>query len=132
MEAEGLYGKNNMSKTVLNRWRVQGQQEEGLMPRADLNNFYNYLPSDRYVESGSFVRMNYLNLGYAFGKNACRKMLVKDLSLNLSGQRLYTYSKYSGLNPETEISHNYLSGSNYDHSRISPPEVYTVSIRITI
>jgi TonB-linked SusC/RagA family outer membrane protein len=132
MEAEGLYGKNNMSKKMLNRWRVQGQQEEGLMPRADLNNFYNYLPSDRYVESGSFVRMNYLNLGYAFGKNACRKMLVKDLSLNLSGQRLYTYSKYSGLNPETEISHNYLSESNYDHSRISPPEVYTVSIRITI
>lgn len=129
MEAEGLNSRSNMSKTMLNRWRVQGQQGPDLMPRAYLNNPANYLPSDKYVESGSFVRMNYLNLGYAFGSGFCQKIHVKDLSLDLSGQRLYTYSRYSGLNPETGITNKWL---NVDQSKISPPAVYTLSFKITI
>lgn len=129
MDAEGLYGFDNKSKTVLNRWRVQGQQGPELMPRAFMVNTVYSLPSDRYVESGSFVRMNYLDLGYAFNPAFCHKINVKDLSLDLSGQRLYTYSKYSGLNPETEITNKWL---NIDISKISLPAVYTLSIKITI
>lgn len=131
-EAEGKNSKNNMSRTVLNRWRVQGQQGQDLMPKAYVSRYLNYLPSDRYVESGSFARLNYLNLGYAFGSKICHKLHVKELSLNLSGQRLYTLTNYSGLNAETEIINNNLSGLNKDNSRISAPEVYTVSIRVTL
>ncbi|HET6560142.1 MAG TPA: SusC/RagA family TonB-linked outer membrane protein [Prolixibacteraceae bacterium] len=131
-EAEGKNSKNNMSRTMLNRWRVQGQQGQDLMPKAYVSRYSNYLPSDRYVESGSFARLNYLNLGYSFGSKVCQKLHVKDLSLNLSGQRIYTLTKYSGLNVETEISNNNLRVLNKDNSRISPPEVYTASIRIVL
>lgn len=130
--AEGLNNKNSRSKKVLNRWRVQGQQGPDLMPKAYLNRSSNYLPSDLYVESGSFARLNYLNLGYSFGPTVSRKLHVKDLSLNLSGQRLYTCTNYSGLNPETEISSNYMTELNKDNSKISPPKVYTISLRVTI
>ncbi|MGE5428997.1 MAG: hypothetical protein ACM3O8_13975 [Methylococcaceae bacterium] len=78
---------------------------------------------------GSFLRMDYLNLGYKFGSTFCQKIHVKDLALNLSGQRLYTYSKYSGMNPETGISTNRL---NVDQSFITAPEVYTLSISLSI
>ena len=129
MDAEGLNSKSNMSKRMLNRWRVQGEQGPDLMPRAYLNNPANYLPSDRYVESGSFLRLDYLNLGYAFGSAFCQKIHVKDLSLDLSGQQLFTFTNYSGLNPETWISGEWL---NKDNSRISPPKIYTLSLRVTI
>lgn len=129
MDDEGLYSTSNMSKRMLNRWRVQGEQGPDLMPRAYLNSLANYLPSDRYVESGSFARLDYLNLGYAFGSAFCQKIHVKDLSLDLSGQRLYTFTSYSGLNPETQSSNDRISK---DYSRVSPPKVFTLSIRVTI
>lgn len=131
-EAEGKNSRNNMSRTVLNRWRVQGQQGKDLMPKAYVSRYANYLPSDRYVESGGFVRLNYLNLGYTFGTNVCKKLHVKELSLNLSGQGIYTLTQYSGLNVENELSNNNLSGLNKDNSRISSPEIYTASIRVTL
>jgi len=127
LDSEGLYTVNNQSKELLNRWRVQGEPTEGLNPRAYLNHPCNYIGSDKYVESGSFVRMNYLNLGYSFDSAFCQKFQVKDLSINLSGQRLFTSSRYSGMNPASE-----LSDMNKDKSRIYPPKIYSVSIKITI
>jgi len=127
MDTEGLYVKNNQSRVVLNRWRREGEQSPGLMPRAYLNHPANNIGSDLYVESGSFVRLNYLSLGYKFGSAFCQKILVKDLLLNLSGQNLYTRTSYRGLNPEME-----LSSFNRDNSRIAAPKIYSVSIKVTI
>jgi hypothetical protein len=41
--------KNNQSKAVLRRWRVQGQDEPNMLPRAYENHPCNNLGSDRYV-----------------------------------------------------------------------------------
>lgn len=131
MYSEGLFYKNNQSQNVLNRWRVQGQQGPDILPRAYSNHPANNLGSDRYVEDGSFIRMNYINLSYQFNSEFCHKIQIKDLFLSLSAQRAITFSNYNGLDPETETSNNSFSG-NRDEMRVYPPKIFTISIRITV
>jgi TonB-dependent SusC/RagA subfamily outer membrane receptor len=131
MASEGLSYRNNQSKNELKRWRVQGQQEPGILPRAYSHHPANNLGSDHYVENGGSIRMNYVNLSYQFKPEFCQKIHVKELLISLSAQRLFTFSNYSGLDPETETS-NYNFLWNRDEIRIYPPKIYTISIRITI
>jgi TonB-linked SusC/RagA family outer membrane protein len=126
--SEGLNYKYNQNTNELKRWRVQGQQETGMLPRAYIDHTANNLGSDLYVENGSFIRMNFISLGYNFKSEICQKIHIKDLFLSLSAQRLFTFSKYNGLDPETEMG----SWLNKDEIRVYPPKIYTISIRITI
>lgn len=129
MDSEGLYSKHNQNTKVLNRWRYPGQQENNMVPRAYLDHPANSLGSDRFVENGDFLRMNYINLTYKFGPEICRKIHLQDLCLSLSGQRLFTMTGYSGLDAETELNNN---SWNQDKIRAYPPRIYTFSIKITI
>ena len=62
LQTEGMNNRDNQSKAVLSRWRVQGQDEEGMLPRAYLNHPANNLGSDRYVETGDYLRLNNLKV----------------------------------------------------------------------
>jgi hypothetical protein len=50
LSTEGAHDRNNKSKAVLKRWRNEGDDYPGMLPRAYLNNPANNLGSDRYVE----------------------------------------------------------------------------------
>jgi TonB-linked SusC/RagA family outer membrane protein len=119
----GFVTKNNHSGRVLNRWRVPGDQRPGMLPRAYLDHPANYLGSDLYVESGSYVRMNHLSLEYSFKKEWCQKFHLSELSLILGSQRPVTFTRSNALDPET---------NNSDEIRLYPPRVYTFSIRLGI
>lgn len=132
MDSEGLSYINNQSKNELNRWMVDGQQGTDLLPRAYRNHPANNLGSDRYVENGGYIRMNYISLGYQIKPEFCQKLKIKELFLSLSAQRLLTFSNYSGLDPETEKRNNDLLSFNKDEIRVIPPKIFTISIRITV
>jgi len=95
----GLGGRNAVAGMV-NRWSATNPSNEyasgfqgGRIP-----------VSDRFVEDGSFVRMKNITLGYKFPK-------IKGFSsirLYISGNNLFTITKYSGYDPEV----NSFGGSN--------------------
>lgn len=120
---DGLFTKNNHSKRIINRWRMPGDQRPGMVPRAYLDHPANYLGSDLYVESGSYVRMNHISLEYRVKQEWCRKFHLSELSLILSSQRLFTFTHSNALDPET---------ASRDDIRLYPPKVYTFSIRLRI
>ena len=68
MQTEGMNDRNNQSKAVLRRWRFQGEDEEGMLPRAYMNHPANNLGSDRYVEKGDYVRLNSIKISYQLRK----------------------------------------------------------------
>jgi len=57
-------------------------------------------PSSRYLEDGSFLKLGSLSLSYSFPKKMLDKLQVKGLDLTLSGEKLITFTKYSGFDPE--------------------------------
>ena len=90
----------NKARSVLSRWTGEGTTNDARYPRysfVDGNN--NARASDRYVEDGSFVKIKNIQLGYTFPAS-----LVKNVfkSLRVYGQvrNAFTFTKYSGLDPE--------------------------------
>ena len=98
MNAENMYSNNNQSRAVLWRWRVEG--DDMPIPRALYNYGYNWLGSDRFVEDGSFIRLNYTQLSYAFSPKSLKKLGLSQLSLYISANNLFVLTKYSGADPE--------------------------------
>lgn len=98
MNLENMYNNDNSSAAVNWRWRVEGDVTE--IPRALHNYGYNYLASDRFVEDGSFIRLNYSQISYSLDPKISKKFGVNSLSLYLSMNNVFCLTKYSGADPE--------------------------------
>jgi hypothetical protein len=98
MDVEKMYDNNNQSGAVNWRWRVEGDITE--IPRALRQAGYNYLGSDRFVEDGSFIRLNYSQLSYSLDPKIIKKLGLSQLSLYFSANNLFVITKYSGADPE--------------------------------
>jgi TonB-linked SusC/RagA family outer membrane protein len=98
MEVEKMYDNNNQSRAVNWRWRVEG--DITTIPRALRQTGYNYLGSDRFVEDGSFLRLNYSQVSYSVPQKVIKKWGLTQLSLYISANNLFCLTKYSGADPE--------------------------------
>ncbi len=98
MQVEKMYDNNNQSRAVNWRWRVEGDVTE--IPRALRQAGYNYLGSDRFVEDGSFIRLNYSQLSYSLDPKIIKKWGLSQLSFYVSANNLFVLTKYSGADPE--------------------------------
>ncbi len=130
LQTEGMNNRDNQSKAVLRRWRVQGQDEVGMLPRAYLNHPANNLGSDRYVEPGDYLRLNNLKISYQVPQKLCNKVGLRKANLAMSARKLYTFTNYSGQDPEIgqDASNPFWIG--VDYARTPPPKMITFSIAL--
>jgi TonB-linked SusC/RagA family outer membrane protein len=98
MNAENMYSNNNQSMAVCWRWRVEG--DETPIPRALYNYGYNWLGSDRFVEDGSFLRLNYSQFSYSVDPKVIKAYGLSQLSISVSASNLFLLTRYSGVDPE--------------------------------
>ncbi len=100
LDAEAMTNNNNQSQAVNYRWRKEG--DVTTIPRAMYGNASNYntLVSDRFVENGSFLRLNYLQLSYAFDSKFTKKIGLNGLDFYISANNLFILTKYTGVDPE--------------------------------
>jgi hypothetical protein len=105
-DIEGFYRAFNLTHRVYDeRWRGEGTSNT--MPRVSwLGSTNNKTPSSRFLEDGSYVRLKNLQLGYTIPQKIISKWNIKSLRLYFTGQNLWTYTKYSGLDPEMHTSDN--------------------------
>ncbi len=101
MDNESMYGKRNQSTAVLRRWQKEGDITD--IPRALYQQGLNCLGSDRFVEDVSFVRLKTLTLTYTFPKNVVRAWGLGGLNLFVTGYNLYTWTDYTGQDPEVSM-----------------------------
>lgn len=130
LQTEGMDGRNNQSKAVLSRWRVQGQNEVGLLPRAYMDHPANNLGSDRYVERGDFMRLNNVKLGYRLSQELCNKLNLQSASFSLSARKLFTFTNYSGQDPEVGQNAADPFWIGADYANTPPPKMVTLSLSV--
>jgi len=94
--AARIQGSDNIEKAlVYNRWTPSNLTQS--QPIANSGS----LPASTYfVESGSFVRINNLTVGYTFNSEQLKRLRVSNLRLFVVSQNLFTYKKYSGFTSE--------------------------------
>ncbi len=98
MLAENMYTNDNQSTAVNWRWRVEG--DDAPIPRALYRDGYNWLGSDRFIENGSFMRLNYMQLSYSLDPKIIKKAGLTQLSFYVSANNLFCLTGYSGADPE--------------------------------
>jgi iron complex outermembrane receptor protein len=77
------------------------------------------LLSDHYIEKSNFFRMDYINLGYKFGKMKWTKNKI-GLNTALTVQNVFVVTKYSGQDPEVN--------GGIDNNLYPRPRVYSLNL----
>lgn len=95
---EDLNGRNNvLTEAFANRWTPENPSNEFTRAFAGVrtNRF-----SDVYIEDGSYLRLKSISLGYSISSDFLSKLAINRLRIYVSGKNLYTFTKYSGVDPE--------------------------------
>lgn len=102
LNMESMSTNNNQSQAVNYRWRKEG--DITTVPRAMMESEkvanYNTMISDRFVEDGTFLRLNYLQLSYSLSDKSLKKIGLNALRFYASANNLFCLTKYSGVDPE--------------------------------
>jgi hypothetical protein len=96
---------SNVSTDLLNYWgrpladgtKVTNTDVPRLSP-GDKN--ANKRFSDYFLEDGSYFRIKSISLGYTFDKSIVNAIKLSNLRIYLTLQNIYTFTKYTGFDPE--------------------------------
>lgn len=102
MSTTRMANYDNQSTAVLRRWRNEGDVTD--IPRAIISGGYNWLGSDRYVEDASFLRFRTITLRYTVPPARLQSIGIKALSAYVTAENLYTFTNYTGQDPEVSRS----------------------------
>lgn len=97
---------NITSEAWINRWTP----ENGSNSYPRLLNALDQQVSTYYVEDGSFLRIKNINVGYTFGKKYFKNVGISSIRLYGIVSNVYTFTKYSGLDPEVRSYEKFLRG----------------------
>ncbi len=90
---------NNYTTEILDRWHGEGTSNT--IPRVTLEPGLNYSTiSDLYVQNGDYLKIRSVNIGYNFKKTLLKNLPVEKLRIYVAANNLYTFTKYTGLDPE--------------------------------
>ncbi|HSJ11957.1 MAG TPA: TonB-dependent receptor [Gillisia sp.] len=90
----------NYSSRALSRWTGEGTSND--YPRLtnnDLNGNFSKA-SDFYLEDGDYLRIKIVQLGYSLPTDIINQMGAQKLRLYVTGENLYTFTDYTGYDPE--------------------------------
>jgi TonB-linked SusC/RagA family outer membrane protein len=106
---ESLTGGDSQLESVTRRWKNVGDITD--IPRATSDataTANNRRSSSRFIEDGSFLRIKNVTLGYNFNKEWIKRFKFENLRVYFTAQNLYTFTNYTGLDPEV----NYVGDNN--------------------
>ena len=125
---EGNYAGRavNQLASYADRWSLDNQTSTnyrvgGYGPRG----YY----STRTLEDGSYLRVKNVMLAYDLPKKALKKMHMSKAQIFASCQNVYTFTNYSGLDPEVSTLHSALT-PGFDYSAYPRARVYQVGLKL--
>jgi TonB-dependent starch-binding outer membrane protein SusC len=107
----------NLYAEATNRWTDEGTSNS--IPRVsstDPNR--NFRTSDLFIESGAFLRLKNITLGYTLPKNITDVLRMSQARIYVTGQNVFTVTDYSGLNPELGYADGNRSAGQYTQQNV--------------
>jgi len=127
----GIYhGDRNGLIKLTERWRSESDPGNGYILRANRDpKGLQKEPSSYWVENASFLRIRNVSLGYNFDQQLLDQLRISALRIYVTGQNLYTFTKYPGYDPETSSQGQGLSrGGDY----LGYPSARTIMLGLNI
>jgi hypothetical protein len=101
------------------------------IPRVTTNdNNRNNRMSTRFIEDGSYVRVKNISLSYTIPQQLTRKVSIERFKVYANVQNVYTFTNYSGYDPEIGAFNQNAMMQNIDMGRYPSPRTYTFGVSI--
>ena len=120
---------NNINNLSTEAWAGRWTPENGSNVYARLLNQTDQQVSTYYVEDGSYLRIKNLNIGYTFGQKYFGRSGISKLRVYLLIDNVYTFTKYSGLDPEVRSYEKFLRA--LDQTSYPRTRNYMAGVNIT-
>lgn len=107
--------------------------DETIMPavqRSNANNNFTQV-SDRFIEDGSYIRLQNISLGYTFPRQWMRKIYLENVRVYMNIQNVHTWTKYKGLDPEVGAMYGDALMTGLDYGRYPSPRIYTFGLNVS-
>ena len=88
--------------------------------------------SNLYIEDGSFLRIKNISIAYNLPKKLVNRCHIEGIRIYVNFQNLYTFTKYSGYDPEVGLYKNNILLNGYDNGRYPSPRIYTFGLNLTL
>jgi len=85
--------------------------------------------SSRVIEDGSFIKLKTVSIGYTLKGNNWKLIKLNSIRIYASGQNLYTWSKYSGNDPEVSVRNSALT-PGFDYSAYPRARTFVVGVNV--
>ena len=113
MNANRLFFENVDGKRELNQFASYANRWTSDNPDSDIpaatNSGSNKVISSRIIEDGSFLRLKTATLGYTLPKAKITKAGLSNVRFYLAAQNLWTWTSYSGYDPEVSVRNSALT-----------------------
>ncbi len=117
----------NMFNTVSDRWTPENQTNKLYSATGTgVSGWYN----SRVIEDGSYLRLKTVSLGFTFPSSITKRLKIENFRIYSSAQNLFTWTKYSGQDPEVSTRSSSALTPGFDWS--SYPNVRTITIGMNL
>jgi len=116
----------NRLRYRLNRWTGEGSTNQH--PRVTAGATSNKLFSDYYVEDGSFLRIQTLNLGYTLSDDLTTSLKLQNVKFYAKVDNVFTFTEYSGFDPTA--SSGAPIGGGIDPGFYPLPRTYSLGMNV--
>lgn len=120
-------GKNVTEDMLNGAWAEGKDNSLSTGPKAMRQFWRNMLFSRRFIEDGSFVRIKNLTIGYNFPQGMIRS--VKNMRIAFGVNNLYTFTNYSGFDPEVNSYGDNPAMFGVDLGGYPNARTYTLTLR---
>ncbi|MXV51815.1 SusC/RagA family TonB-linked outer membrane protein [Pedobacter sp. HMF7647] len=95
------------------------------------DNNQNAVPSDHWIENGSFLKLKNVTVGYTFPASLTKKIAMSRVRVYVSSQNLFTITNYTGLDPEIGLQGGNATQNGVDNGTYPSSRFYTMGLNVT-
>lgn len=117
----------NQLEEVVDYWTPENTDTDIPRPRRGDSN-QNLKISDRYIEDGSYLRIQNVNLGYRLPGDWAERLYLSNFKIYGSIQNLHTFSDYSGYDPEVGAFNQDALQTGVDMGRYPIPRTFSIGL----
>jgi TonB-linked SusC/RagA family outer membrane protein len=127
-----MEGNGNLFRGALDRWQSADNPGNGVVNRANrLASGSNGEISTWHIESGSYVRIRTITLGYSLPTTLLQKIKLSRARLYVTTQNPFTFTKYLGYNPEVNSRPDSALSSGEDYGTYPLPRTTSVGLNLS-
>jgi TonB-linked SusC/RagA family outer membrane protein len=129
----GVGSENVSQKYFENHWTPSNPSDRYARAAgtAGDNSSINNVPSDVWVEDGSFLKLKNVSVGYTLPTSLLNRYSITKFRIYVSAQNLFFITKYTGLDPEIGMTGGSATQNGIDAGTYPSSKFFTFGINVT-